>query len=315
MSQIENVESSAQQSDISRQNLVERFDILLALLTVYIIWGSTYLAIRFAVVSFPPLLMGGIRFTVVGVALYLFLRARGVPNPTWRQWLGSSIVGGLLLLCGNGGVAYSETMVASGLAAMMVGTIPLWAALIAGLWGLWPGRWEVVGLIVGFAGLVLLNLGSDLRTHPTGAIVLLLAAMCWALGSVWSRHLSLPSGLMASAAEMTVGGGLMFVAGFGTGEHLTTTPTAKSVWALLYLMVLGSLVAFSAYAYLLQRARPALATSYAYVNPVVAVALGAVFAGERVGTTGLVALVLTLTGVALVVMSRSSIRGSVREEV
>src|SRR5436309_11081952 len=113
MSQIENVESPAQHPEVSRRNLVARFDILLALLTVYIICGSTYLAIRFAVVSFPPLLMGGIRFTVVGVALYLFLRARGVPNPTWRQWLGSSIVGGLLLLCGNGGVAYSETMVAS----------------------------------------------------------------------------------------------------------------------------------------------------------------------------------------------------------
>ncbi|HEX8918387.1 MAG TPA: drug/metabolite exporter YedA, partial [Chloroflexota bacterium] len=260
----------------------DRFGVGLALFALYIIWGSTYLAIRITVHGFPPLLMMGERFLLAGGILYAVLRLRGYPAPSRREWAGSFVVGALLLLGGNGMVAVAEQKVPSSLTATMIATVPLWAAVFSGFWGRWPTRVEVSGLALGFAGVVLLNLEGSLRADPVGAAILVVAATCWAFGSVWGTHLQLPSGLMAGAAEMLMGGCVIVLAGAAHGEH-PVLPTGHSLLALLYLVVFGSLIAFSAYAFLLQRVRPALATSYAYVNPVVAVLLGVGLAREHVG--------------------------------
>jgi drug/metabolite transporter (DMT)-like permease len=183
--------------------------------------------------------------------------------------MGSAAVGVLLIGGGMGGVATAEQWVPSSVAAVCIATSPLWISLFAGLWERWPVRTEWLGLVLGFAGVVLLNLGSGLWTSPIGAIILMLAPLCWAFGSAWSHHLQLPPDLMASAAQMLIGGVFVTVLGLILGQRITSVPTMQSLLALLYLITFGSLLAFSVYGYLLRHVRPALATSYAYVNPVV----------------------------------------------
>jgi drug/metabolite transporter (DMT)-like permease len=281
-----------------------RLWIVLALLTVYVIWGSTYLAIRVALEGFPPFLMAGIRFLIAGGGMYVFLRLRGAPNPTWRQWLGAGLVGCLLLVGGNGGVTFAEQWVASGLAAVWIATMPVWAALFAGLFGRWPSPLEWAGLSLGVVGVALLNLENDFQANPIGAVALTIATMSWAFGSVWSRRLSLPNGMMASAAEMLVGGVVLFILGFGTGEKITQMPGERAIAAVAYLIVFGSIIAFSAYLYLLKNVRSTVATSYAYVNPIVAVALGVGLVGENITLAGLAAMLVILAAVGLVALAR-----------
>ncbi len=275
-----------------------------AFFAVCIIWGSTYLAIRYAVAGLPPLLMSGVRYLVAGCVLFTVLRLRGAPAPSRRQWVGAGTLGAFLLVGGNGLVAVAEQRVSSSLAAMMIATVPLWAALFVGVLGRWPSRREWIGLVVGFSGVVLLNLTGGLRANPLAAITLLFASCSWAFGSVWSRKLTLPDGMMGSAAEMMVGGALLAVAGIGVGERVPSVFPISSLLAMGYLVLVGSLVAYSAYTYLLRHARPTLATSYTYVNPLVAVLLGVGLAGERITGVGLLALVVILTGVVLVVLQR-----------
>jgi drug/metabolite transporter (DMT)-like permease len=276
---------------------------VLSLLAVYVVWGSTYLAIRVALEGFPPFLMASVRFLLAGAVLYLVLRLRGVPGPRRHQWGSAALVGGLLLLGGNGGVVIAEQWVASGLAALGVATVALWSAIFAGLWGQWPRRLEWVGLAVGFAGVALLNVEGNLRASPAGAVALLVATTSWALGSMWSRHLDLPPGLMASAAQMLAGGGLLLLASVAVGEHVPRAVPVRPLLALAYLVVFGSWVGFTAYLYLLRHVRPAVATSYAYVNPVIAMALGVAFAGERITLSEWVAMPVILGGVALVMVA------------
>jgi drug/metabolite transporter (DMT)-like permease len=278
-----------------------RLGVVLALLAVYLIWGSTYLGIRVALEGFPPFLMAGVRFLIAGGVLYVALRAGGAPSPSRAQWGGGALLGMLLLAGGNGGVTFAEQWVASGLAALGVATVPLWAALFAGLLGRWPGRVEWLGLALGFIGVVLLNLEGDLRAQPIGALILAFAAASWAFGTIWSRRLTLPDGLMASAVQMLAAGPALLLAGLVSGERFLSLPAARPLFALGYLIV-AALIAFSAYNYLLRRVRPALATSYAYVNPPVAVGLGVWLAGERIGGSGLLAMVVILAGVALVMI-------------
>jgi drug/metabolite transporter (DMT)-like permease len=278
--------------------------ILLALLSVYFIWGSTYLAIRLALEGFPPFMMAGIRFIVTGGGTYFFLRMKDNPVPTQHEWTGGLLVGGLLLLGGNGGVVYAEQWVSSGIAALGVAAVPLWTVLFSGIWKRWPNRLEWVGIAIGFAGVAFLNLESGMRASPAGAIALLWASVCWALGSAWSRHLSMPKGLMSVAVQMMSGGVLLLATSFLCGEQIEVLPGIKATGALLYLMLFGSLIAFSAYIYLLRKVRPALATSYAYVNPVVAVALGIVFAGEKITVIGVAAMVIISAGVILVALGQ-----------
>lgn len=279
-----------------------------ALLAVYLIWGSTYLAIRIALEGFPPFLMAGVRFILAGGALFVFLRGRGTPTPSRRQWLGAAAIGGLLLLGGNGGVVFAEQTVASGLTALGVATVALWSAVFAGLWGHWPRRLEWVGLVLGFGGVALLNLGGNLRASPAGSVALAVATVSWAFGSMWSRHLDLPSGLMAAAAEMLAGGAMLLLASAVVGESRPVLHSTRPLWALAYLVVFGSWLGFSAYVFLLRRVRPAVATSYAYVNPVIAVLLGVSFAGETIATNEWLAMPVILAGVALVVLSQGRSR-------
>lgn len=255
--------------------------------------------------GFPPFLMAGFRFLLAGGGLMLALRGRGEPAPTRAQWGGAARVGCLLLGLGNGGIMLAEYKgVTSGLAALGVATVPLWAALFSGLWGEWPYRREWLGIGVGFIGIVCLNLEGGLRASPIGAVALIVSAVGWSFGSVWSRRLPLPSGAMAPAAQMLCGGALLLGVGLMTGEHLQGSPHARPLLAFIYL-VFGAVAGYSAYAYLLAHVRPTLATSYAYVNPVVAVLLGSVLAGERLGLMGLAALLLIVLGVGLTAFAKS----------
>lgn len=270
-------------------------------LALYLVWGSTYLFIRIGVESWPPMLMAGIRFVVAGGLLYGFLRWRGVPAPTWPQWKAAGMIGVLLLSCGNGGVTLAEHAgVASGVAALAVATVPLFTLLFGLFFGHRNTRLEWAGIVLGLVGIALLNLGSNLQASPFGAALILFAAASWAFGSVWSKSLPLPQGPMASAAEMLVGGVALLLASGLSGERMTQMPTAAGWGALAYLVVFGSIVAFSAYMYLLKHVRPAAATSYAYVNPAVAVLLGILFAGEQIGAEECLAMAVIIGAVVLI---------------
>src|SRR5579884_470581 len=281
-----------------------RIKIVVSLFLLYIIWGSTYLGMRIALEGFPPFVMVGLRYLTAGIILYTFLRVRGTPAPTRAQWAAAGLVGILLLGGGNGGVAFAEQWVGSGIAAVGIAAVPLWTALLIGLMGRWPTRLEWMGLGLGFLGVIFLNLEHGLWVSPIGAIALLLSPMCWALGTALSTRFTLPAGLMSSAAQMIIGGGAMLVISQVLGERMTHFPNANSLWAMGFLILFGSLIAFSAYGYLLRHVRPALATSYAYVNPVVAVSLGVWLAGEQITPIGIVAMLVILSGVGLVSLGR-----------
>src|SRR5947209_3897947 len=181
--------------------------IIVSIISLYILWGATYLGMRIALQSFPPFLLAGIRFLIAGILMFVFLRARGASMPTRKEWLGAAVVGALLLIGGNAGVTFAEQWVPSGLAAVAIGAVPLWAAPFAGFFGRWPSRFEWCGLVLGFAGLILLNLGHGLSaTNPLGVIVLLISPICWALGSILSQRVALPKGFMATAAQLLCGG-------------------------------------------------------------------------------------------------------------
>lgn len=278
--------------------------ILLCLLILYVVWGSTYYAMRVALLDIPPFLMGGMRFFTAGWLLFAIVRTRGAAWPTSRQWLGSAVIGALLLGCGNGFVGAAEHMgVSSGVAATVIATMPLWAVLFGALFGERPSWMELLGLVVGFSGVLVLRRGGALDAPLLGVLAIGLAPAAWAFGSVWSKRMTLPVGPMAAATQMITAGVLMAAIGALRGESLRW-PRPSALAAFVYLITFGSLIGFTAYAYLLRTVRPALATSYAYVNPVVALALGAVLGGEPFGLTHAIACGWTLIGVALVMAAR-----------
>jgi drug/metabolite transporter (DMT)-like permease len=275
--------------------------LIAAFFALYVIWGSTYLVIRIGVAYWPPLLLAGIRFVIAGTLMYAFLRWRGAPAPTWAQWKAAGIIGILLLACGNGGVSVAEHMgVASGVAALAVATVPLFTLLCGYFWGARNTRLEWAGIVLGLIGIAMLNLGSNLQSSPLGAVLLIFAAASWAFGSVWSKHLPLPQGAMASAVEMLVGGVALLIGSALSGEHLDAMPPIEGWAALAYLTFFGSIIAFNAYMYLLKNVRPAAATSYAYVNPAVAVLLGIVFVGETIGIEEALAMLVIISAVVLI---------------
>lgn len=276
----------------------------LAMFALYIVWGSTYLGIRIALASYPPFLLAGMRFAVAGLLLFGYLRLRGMPLPSARQWRNAAFTGVLLLGFGNGLVCYAEETVSSGISAVAVASMPLFAAIFAGLYGTWPTRSETTGLLIGFVGVIVLNLGSALSGSHIGAIALLVAATAWAFGSVWSRRQDMPAGMMNTAAQMLCGSVALLVVGFLSGEKVPAHPTLHATLAAAYLVVFGSLVAFGAYLYVLKHARPALATSYAYVNPPVAVLFGVLLLGEKVGPYDLAGMAVILLGVAIITFAR-----------
>jgi drug/metabolite transporter (DMT)-like permease len=294
----------------------------LALLTVYVVWGSTYLAIRVAVRTLPPFLMAGVRFLVAGGLLYAWAIRRGdaAEDPIGRpQWRSAFLVGGLLLLGGNGGVVFAERVVPSSIAALVVATVPIWMALFAARRGGERLLFKaVVGLALGLAGVVLLVRAGGSNggfVDPFGVILLVGASVSWAFGSVWARHLPLPRRpLVTTAMEMIGGGALLSLAGVVTGEIGQIdfeAFSASSLLALAYLIVFGSWAGFSAYVYLLHNASTSVASTYAYVNPVIAVFLGWALLSEPVTALTLVAAAMIVGAVVLIL--RSEERTVVRE--
>ena len=281
--------------------------IALALAAVYVIWGSTYLGIRFALEGgFPPFLLGGIRFTIAGGLVYAFLRWRGVPAPTRPQWRNAALMGLLLMLFGNGMVNLAEQTVSSGMTAVAVASAPLWIGIFSAMRGDKPGRMEWIGIAIGFLGVLWLNADSSLTASPVGLVALLIASMSWSFGSVWSRGRDLPSPFMSSAAQMLCGGVAMCIVGAAVGERFDGMPSAHGLAAFAYLIVFGSIIGFSSYIWLLHHVRPALASSYAYINPAIAVALGAWLAGERFGSHELVAMGVILLGVVAITFAKTA---------
>ncbi|WP_417471571.1 drug/metabolite exporter YedA [Luteimonas mephitis] len=285
---------------------VSAFAVAMALAVVYVIWGSTYLGIRFALEGgWPPLLMAGTRFLAAGGILFAVLRLRGVSMPAPVQWRNSAFMGVLLLGMGNGLVCIAEQSVSSGLAAVAVASVPLWIGLFATLRGQRSNRLEWLGLGIGFIGVLWLNAGSSLGASPTGLVALLVAPIAWAFGSVWSKGRDLPSPFMGAAAQMLCGGAVMLVAGFALGERFDVAPSAKGSFAVAYLAGFGSIIAFSAYIWLLHNVRATLAGSYAYVNPVIAVVLGAWLAAERFSAHDIGAMAVILLGVVAITLSKA----------
>ncbi len=282
------------------QNKNHIFLVVAALFCTYFIWGSTYLAIRFGVESFPPFLMAGLRFTVAGLLMYGVLRLLGAPNPSASQWRNSGWVGILLPAMGNGTVCYVQQTVSSSVAALSIATAPIWMAIFSSLWGHKITGREWLGIAIGFAGIMLLNTQGSLYGDFSSALLLMFAAATWSFGSVWGKYLNQPKGLMAPAVQMLVGGVVLLAVSAVSGERWPAHISAKSWGAMVFLVVLGSLVAYTAYQWLLKNVRPLVASSNTFVNPIVAFAVGIWFASETVVGAEYLALAVILVGVYLI---------------
>ena len=285
--------------------------VVVSLLAVYFIWGSTYLALRFGLEGFPPFILNGLRFIIAGAAMYVVLWMRGATPPTRRQWWNAGRMGVLLLVGGVGLVTIAEDLgVGSGVVATAAAAIPVWAALAGGLFAQWPVRREWIGLAVGLIGVVVLLQEGDFRVSTAGMILVIAGPFFWAFGSVWGIRLEMPEGFMAPTAQLLTAGVVMLIASPVMGERIVETPGTAAWLALAYLIVMGSIVAYTAYVYLLQTVRPALATSYAYVNPVVAVVLGLTLGAEMITGPIFIALPLILAGVGLTATVRHKPRSA-----
>ncbi len=287
----------------------------MAFAAVYVVWGSTYLAIRFGVETIPPFMMAGMRFVSAGIILYGWSRYRGAPAPSWKEWRSAAVIGVLLLVIANGGVTWAEQRVPSGIAALLGATVPLWITLLD--WALHggsrPPAGVILGLIVGFAG-VLMLIGPDQilghnRLDMVGIGVLLFASVSWAAGSLYSRRASLPSSpLLATSMEMLSCAFFLLVISGASGEFQRFNPAEVSLRSWLsvgYLSVFGSIIAFSAYVWLLRVAHPARVTTYAYVNPVIAILLGWSLAGEAFTLPMLAGAAVIILAVVLIITSQS----------
>ncbi|NTU64558.1 MAG: drug/metabolite exporter YedA [Chloroflexi bacterium] len=294
--------------------------IVLAFAAVYLIWGSTYLAIRFAIETIPPYLMGGARFLIAGSVLYAVLRWRGVKTPTRLNWRAAAIAGGLLLWGGNGGVMLAEQYVPSSLAALIVAMVPLWMVLLNWRWGdrARPNAGTALGVGLGLVGIVLIaapgQAAAEGAVNPIGLLILIGASLSWSIGSLYSRKAALPSNaLLSTAMEMLAGGGMMLMAGLllGQGAQIRFDQiSVLSLSALGYLVVFGSLIGFTAYVWLLKVSTPARVSTYAFVNPVVAVFLGWAFAGEELSLRVMAAAAVIIVAVMLITLNQSAVRSS-----
>jgi drug/metabolite transporter (DMT)-like permease len=288
--------------------------VLLAFAAVYAVWGSTYLAMRIGIESFPPLLLAGLRHFVVGVVLYPLLRWRAKFKPTGTNWKAALVTGALLLFIGNGGVCYSEKTVPSGVAALLVAMVSFWMVIVDWLrpGGARPVLRVIMGLLLGFGGLVLLigpaHLGGSERVDPGGALVLVVASFAWACGSIYSKHGGMPSSaFLGVAMQGLCGGTMLLIGGWLMGEfhglHLSAI-TMRSWLALGYLILFGSGIGFSAYLYILRESTATRVATYAFVNPVVALFLGWLFVGEPLTRRTGIAAAIILTAVILVITAR-----------
>lgn len=275
--------------------------LVLSLAAVYVIWSSTYLVIKLAIVELPPLLLASMRFVAAGLVLLLVAMRRGTAVPRPGAWLRVLPIGALLFFGGNGFVSIAQLSVTSGGAAVVCAMMPLWVGVLGAVTGERPTGREWLSLVIGFVGIVVLMGGPSLAGEPLHVALILCAPICWALGSVMARRLPAALGdpFLLPAMEMLTGGAVLAVAGFAFGQRIPTDASATAWAALAYLVVFGSLLGFTAYTWLLRNARPTIATSYAYVNPVLAVLLGALLTGEPLAGTTVIANGLIVIAVVL----------------
>jgi drug/metabolite transporter (DMT)-like permease len=290
--------------------------VAVAFLAVYLIWGSTYLAIRYAIETLPGFLMAGTRYLAAGAVVYAWGLGRGGERPSLPAWREASLLGALFFLGGNGAVVWAESRVPSGLTSLLIATMPLWVVLLDWLRprGNRPPAMVLLGLALGFGGLALLvppgRFGEPAAADRAGATVLVLGALSWAVGSVYSRHAALPrSLLLSSGMEMICGGAWLILAGLAAGQassfHLHAV-SLRSFLAFAYLVVFGSIVAFNAFTYLLEVSTPSHVSTYAYVNPVVAVFLGWMLANEPLTARTIAGAAVIVSSVAMVTAGHSS---------
>jgi drug/metabolite transporter (DMT)-like permease len=269
------------------------------LLIVYIVWGTTYFAIKVAIQGMAPFFLVGTRFIVAGVLLLAWQALRGKPMPTAKQWRGAAVVGFLLLVVGNGGVAVAEHTVSSGATVALISTMPLATVLWSGAFGDWPGRAEWIAIALGGVGAAIMLLGRDLQGSLFGTLLILMATASWSLGTVLSRKLDIPHGPTGFGAEMFAAGVIGLVVSTALGEHWTIPHAAPVWWSWGYLVIFGSVIAFSAYRYVVERVSASLASTYAYVNPPVALIVGSWLGHETFSANVLVGLPVVLVAVAL----------------
>ncbi|WP_249383860.1 drug/metabolite exporter YedA [Chitinivorax sp. B] len=281
-----------------------RAGLAMALISTWLIWGSTYLAIRFVVFDIPPFMAAAIRFWLAGGVLFIWLKWRGVAIPSRIQLRNAAIIGTMMLAGGNGAITYAEQEISSAVAALGVAIVPLLTVIVARFWGHHASKAEWIGIGIGMTGIITLNFGADLSASPTGAGLILFATSIWAVATVWSKYLDMPSGTMSSAIQMMAAGAVLTLMSLLHGERLTQMPSGTSIAALLYLTIAGSMIAYSAFSYLILHVRPALASSYAYVNPLVAVFLGWWIGNEHIGFHELAAMGAILIAVAMVVFQQ-----------
>jgi drug/metabolite transporter (DMT)-like permease len=274
--------------------------VIACLAATWLVWGSTYLAIKYALLSLPPFFQMGTRFLVAGVLLLGWMRWRGAPLPSLREWRNAVLVGTLMLAGGMGGTAYAEQTVGSGLVVAFIAVVPLMIALVNLFFGIKPRRLEAAGIAVGLGGVLMLTQGAGFQASPAGLAAIAIACIAWSIGSVLSqRNLPLAPGPMGFASEMICGGLVLLVLAGLSGETPQWPPRAEAALAWLYLVVFGSLIAFNAYMVLLQKASAGLASSYTFVNPVIAMLLGVAIAGEHVTPFEWSAVAVVLAGVVL----------------
>jgi drug/metabolite transporter (DMT)-like permease len=285
--------------------------LLACLAATWLIWGSTYLAIKFALESFPPFFQMGSRFLVAGLLLIAWLNLRGRALPTLVEWRNAGVIGTLLLVSGMGFTAYAEQTVASGLVVAYIAIIPIIVTAMNLPFGVKPTRLELVGMLVGVAGVLMLVRGEGFTASPTGLAAITIACVSWSLGSVLSqRRFPLAPGAMGFASEMLVGSVLLLIVAAAVGERPQWPPQPLAAWSWVYLIVFGSLLAFNAYMVLLSRVSAALASSYTFVNPVIALALGIWLGGETVTAFEWGAAAVITAGVVLLVMGRQKTAGA-----
>jgi drug/metabolite transporter (DMT)-like permease len=269
------------------------------LLAVYIVWGTTYFAIKVAIEGIAPFFLVGTRFIAAGVVLLGWQALRGAPAPTARQWGGAALVGFLLLVVGNGAVSVAEHSVSSGATVALISIMPLATALWCGAFGDWPRRAEWIAIALGGVGAAVMLLGRDLQGNIIGTVLILIGTISWSLGTVLSRRLDIPHGPTGFGAEMLTAGLMGLAISAALGEHWTLPHVARVWWAWAYLVVFGSLIAFSAYRFVVERVSASLAATYAYVNPPVALAVGWWLGNESFSANILVGLPVVLGAVAL----------------
>jgi drug/metabolite transporter (DMT)-like permease len=282
--------------------------LIASLAAVYVIWSSTYLAMKIAVAELPPLLMASARFGSAGLVLLVVARRRGASWPRRVDWIAVFPIGALMFVGGNGFVAISQLSVTSGGTAVVSAMMPLWIGIVGWWSGERPSRREWSSVVLGLFGIIVLMEGPSLAGEPLHLGLLILAPLCWAMGSILARKLTGPVAtdmFLLPAVQMITGAIALCIVGLGRGETLSLDVSATAWAALGYLWIFGSLIAFTAYTWLLRNTRPVIATSYAYVNPGLAVVLGAVISGEPLGWTTLVALILMIIAIWLAISGRA----------